>query len=178
MVSWVLTSNTQLCNHYCSHYWTTVLNIISIPLFCFASSANPVMCMCVCMLGHFNHVQLFATLWTARLLCPWDSPGKVTRVGCHASSRGSSWPSDQIWIWATCVFCIAGGFCNHWATGEAQIYVYAFFACSLQWSRFLWSFYPFIHFFSLGYIPYYIFSWSCIYSPLGILWFNLYFCNF
>ena len=24
-----------------------------------------------------------ATLWTARLLCPWDSPGKNTGVGCH-----------------------------------------------------------------------------------------------
>ena len=23
-------------------------------------------------------------LWPARLLCPWDSPGKNTRVGCHA----------------------------------------------------------------------------------------------
>ena len=28
---------------------------------------------------------LFATLWTvvARLLCPWNFPGKNTRVGCH-----------------------------------------------------------------------------------------------
>ena len=26
-----------------------------------------------------------ATLWTvARLLCPWDSPGKTTRVGSHS----------------------------------------------------------------------------------------------
>ena len=23
-------------------------------------------------------------LWPSRLLCPWDSPGKSTRVGCHA----------------------------------------------------------------------------------------------
>ena len=27
-----------------------------------------------------SHVQL---LWPARLLCPWDSPGKHTGVGCH-----------------------------------------------------------------------------------------------
>ena len=33
-------------------------------------------------------------LWPARLLCPWDSPGKNTAVGGHASSRGSSWPRD------------------------------------------------------------------------------------
>ena len=30
-----------------------------------------------------SHVRLFATPWTARLLCPWDFPGKSTRVGCH-----------------------------------------------------------------------------------------------
>ena len=23
-------------------------------------------------------------LWPARLLCPWDSPGKTTEEGCHA----------------------------------------------------------------------------------------------
>ena len=27
-------------------------------------------------------------LKTARLLCPWDSPGKSTGVGCHALLRG------------------------------------------------------------------------------------------
>ena len=36
-----------------------------------------------CMLSHFSHVQIFVMLWTARLLCPWDSPGKNTAVGCH-----------------------------------------------------------------------------------------------
>ena len=39
------------------------------------------------MLSRFSRVQLFATLWTVahtRLLCPWDSPGKNTRVGCRA----------------------------------------------------------------------------------------------
>ena len=30
-----------------------------------------------------SHVRLFATPWTARLLCPWDSPVKNTGVGCH-----------------------------------------------------------------------------------------------
>ena len=27
-------------------------------------------------------------LQPARLLCPWDSPGKNTRVGCHALLQG------------------------------------------------------------------------------------------
>ena len=36
-------------------------------------------------------------LWPARLLCPWDSPGKNTGVGCHFilegffSTQGSNW---------------------------------------------------------------------------------------
>ena len=50
--------------------------------------------------------QLCPTLWTVthRLLCPWDSPGKNTGVGCHTlSSRGSFQPRDR-----TQVSCIAG----------------------------------------------------------------------
>ena len=27
-------------------------------------------------------------LWPARLLCPWDSPGRNTGVGCHALLQG------------------------------------------------------------------------------------------
>ena len=27
-------------------------------------------------------------LWPARLLCPWDSPGKNAGVGCHALLLG------------------------------------------------------------------------------------------
>ena len=38
-----------------------------------------------------SHVRLFAIPWTlqpTRLLCPWDSPGKNTGVGCHALLQG------------------------------------------------------------------------------------------
>ena len=37
-----------------------------------------------------SRVQLFATplLQSARLLCPWDSPGKNNGVGCHALLQG------------------------------------------------------------------------------------------
>ena len=40
--------------------------------------------------SHFSHVWLFATLWlyTASLLCPWNSPGKNTGLGCHALLQG------------------------------------------------------------------------------------------
>ena len=38
-----------------------------------------------------------------------------------SSSRGSSQPRD--WTCVSWVFCIAGGFFTHWATGEAHIIV-------------------------------------------------------
>ena len=38
----------------------------------------------------FSHISLFAThgLYPARLLCPWDFPGKNTEVGCHFFLQG------------------------------------------------------------------------------------------
>ena len=39
-----------------------------------------------CVLSHFSHVQLFVSPRIGaviRLLCPCDSPGKNTGVGCH-----------------------------------------------------------------------------------------------
>ena len=47
-------------------------------------------CVHVGMLSCFSCVWLLATLWTvtARLLCPWDSPGKNTGVGCHVLLQG------------------------------------------------------------------------------------------
>ena len=43
------------------------------------------------MISHFSQVPLFVThaLWTARLLCPRDSPGKNTGVGHHALLQGN-----------------------------------------------------------------------------------------
>ena len=42
-----------------------------------------------CVPSRFSCVQLCATLGNvARLPCPWDSPGKNTRVGCHAFLQG------------------------------------------------------------------------------------------
>ena len=47
---------------------------------------SPALLLVFCVLSHFSRVRFFATLWTvaARLVCPWDSPGKDIRVGCHA----------------------------------------------------------------------------------------------
>ena len=54
-------------------------------------------------------------LQPARLLRPWDSPGKNTGVGCHASSRGSSWPRNRIWV-----SCIDRQILYCWATREVR----------------------------------------------------------
>ena len=43
---------------------------------------------CVCMLSRFSHVCLLVTSWTVAHLCPWDSPGKSTGVGCCALPQG------------------------------------------------------------------------------------------
>ena len=40
----------------------------------------------------------------ARFLCPWDSSGKNTGVGCHTFFRGSSQPRDRTHV--SCVSCI------------------------------------------------------------------------
>ena len=42
-------------------------------------------CVCVCVL---SCVQSFAAPWTTRLLCPEDSPGKNTVMGCHVLLQG------------------------------------------------------------------------------------------
>ena len=49
-------------------------------------------CVCVCVCARMRLVtQLYLTPYDTmdcRLLCPWDSPGKNTRVGCHALLQG------------------------------------------------------------------------------------------
>jgi len=43
--------------------------------------------ICACVL---SHVQLFVTPWSVNchILCPWDFPGKNTRVDCHFLLQG------------------------------------------------------------------------------------------
>ena len=43
-------------------------------------------------------------LQPTRLLCPWDSPGRNTGVGCHALLQGSSQPRDQTQVSCTVGF--------------------------------------------------------------------------
>ena len=54
-------------------------------------------------------------LYPARLLCPWDPPGKNTGVGCHALLQGI-FPSQ---ISNSCISCIGRKRLYHW-TKAAQ----------------------------------------------------------
>ena len=56
------------------------------------------------------------SLRLARLLCPWDSPGKKTGVGYHFLLQGI-FPTRN-WIW---VSCPGRRILNHWATREALV---------------------------------------------------------
>ena len=51
-------------------------------------------------------------LQPSRPVCPWDSPGKNTGVGCHSISRAPFQPRDGT--------CIVGRFFTVWATPEMR----------------------------------------------------------
>ena len=57
----------------------------------------------------------------AKLLCPWDSPGKNIEVGRHSFSRGS-WPKNQTWV-----SCTAYRDFIDWATREASMVSLSYF---------------------------------------------------
>ena len=71
--------------------------------------ANSHICEVKCYLVMFNYL-LPHGLQPARLLCPWNFPGKNTGVGCIPFSKESSRPRDQTWV-----SYIAGGFFIIWA---------------------------------------------------------------
>ena len=68
----------------------------------------------VCVLSRFSHVPVFATPWTvaARFLCPWDSPGKNTGVGCCALLQGI-FPSQGLNPYLLCLL--------HWQAGSLSL---------------------------------------------------------
>ena len=75
---------------------------------------------CVCALSFFSHVHFFVTygLYSTRLLCPWDSPGKNTGVGCHAHLQRTSWPRNRTHV--SCLPALASGLFTTSTTWETQ----------------------------------------------------------
>ena len=66
-----------------------------------------------------SSIWFLETLWVVacQALCPWDSPGKNTRVGCHFFLQGIFPPRD--WTHVSCVSCIGRQALYNWATWEA-----------------------------------------------------------
>ena len=73
--------------------------------------------MCLCVLSY--PVVSFSLgphgLYSTRLLCPWNSPCKITGIADHSFSGGSSQPMDR-----TLVSCTAGGFFTIWVPRETH----------------------------------------------------------
>ena len=79
--------------------------------FCLSNIKAPILCFLVtqsCLTLQPHGLQ------TARFLCPWNSPSKNTRVGCHALLRGSSQPGNRAYVSR-----VTRGFFTIWATREA-----------------------------------------------------------
>ena len=72
--------------------------------------------MCACLVASVmsNSLQCYG-LWPTRLLCPWESPGENTGVGCHALLRGiflTQGLNPCLLHHRRILYC--------WATGETQ----------------------------------------------------------
>ena len=70
-----------------------------------------------CMLSHFSHVRLFATLWTIASQVPLsrDSPGKNIGVGCHFLLQGIFLTQGS----NPCLLCLL-----HWQMGSFYLLIY------------------------------------------------------
>ena len=69
------------------------------------TASTPVRVVCMCMRD--KSLQSCPTLQCARLLCPWDSLGKNTGVGCHALLQGIFLTQRS----SPCLLCLL-----HWQT--------------------------------------------------------------
>ena len=77
-----------------------------------------------------NSVQPYG-LQPARLLCPWDSPGKNTGVGCCALLQGIFWAQGSN-LHLLYLLALAGGFFTTSATWEARDdHIYCYLLSSL-----------------------------------------------
>ena len=65
-------------------------------------------------------------LWPARLLCPWDSPGKNTEVGCHVLLQGI-FPTKGS---NPCLLCLL-----HWQAGSLPLTSPGTPPIDVQWYR-------------------------------------------
>ena len=84
-------------NHFCFFFWKEILLYFG----CQQRWGRAVVVLSL------SCVQLLwpHALWPSSLLCPWNFPGKNTRVSCNFILQGSSQPRHQ-----NCISCITGRF--------------------------------------------------------------------
>ena len=77
-------------------------------------------CVCACPVASVVSDSLWLDgLQPARLLCPWDSPGKNTGVGCHALLQGIFQTQGSNLSFLPLLHCRR--ILYHWVTKEAPV---------------------------------------------------------
>ena len=79
----------------------------------------------ICLISYYIYacmLSLSNSLWPARLLCPWNFPGKNTGMVAMPCSRGSSRPRDETRI--SCVSCSGKWILYHYATREDMFVIH------------------------------------------------------
>ena len=109
-----LTSLKTLRTSLCGNELFTIENAPGTPWEIDGDLPAPGCCTICCLVTSVmsNSVSLYG-LPPTRLLCPWDSPGKNTRAGCHALLQGIFLTQG--------FFCAAGRIFTCGATTEAQV---------------------------------------------------------
>ena len=109
-----LTSPKTLRTSLCGNELFTIENAPGTPWDIDGDLPAPGCCTICCLVTSVmsNSVSLYG-LPPTRLLCPWDSPGKNTRAGCHALLQGIFLTQG--------FFCAAGRIFTCGATTEAQV---------------------------------------------------------
>ena len=147
-ISWRIFQNLLLPTLPLGNSWTysrflTSIPFCSLPLVAFSAPPLPASVYSVpasfhfqilptlCMLSCFSCVRFCAIQWTARILCPLDSPGKNTGVGFYALLQGifptqelnhcllglphwlacslSLVPPGKSILWGSCICCCSQG---------------------------------------------------------------------
>ena len=92
------------------------INTICNSSLCVCVSVSVCVCVCVCVCTRKHAVTLVVAdslqhygLWPTRLLCPWDSPGKNTSVGCQGLLQGI-FPTQGLNTHLLRLPALAGGF--------------------------------------------------------------------
>ena len=107
--------------------WSTVALECSVSLHCSAERISCTVHTPQCAFSVMSPSLQPYGLHTSRLLCPWDSPGRNTGVGCHFLLQ-AIFPTRQLNPGLRSPE-LAGGFFTNWATREALLEFWMCVSC-------------------------------------------------